>query len=141
MLYYNKNPGIAYSFVLPNNVPFRPFEEAAPKAEGRGGPESPGRSRHPTGTHRARHNRQRTGAPLGEFRSVCFFFFHPPPFFFFLGRRNIPITAVALPSIAITTGAHLSPSVEISKKYFEERSLCSLFRNVIPEAFFWFFFG
>ena len=31
--------------------------------------------------------------------------------------------------------------LEIRKKYFEERSLYSLFRNVIPEFFFFFFFG
>ena len=28
--------------------------------------------------------------------------------------------------------------LEIRKKYFEERSLCSLFRNVIPEVVFYF---
>ncbi|XP_055885699.1 ADAMTS-like protein 4 isoform X2 [Biomphalaria glabrata] len=29
VLYYDKNPGIAYTFILPNNVPFTPFEGAA----------------------------------------------------------------------------------------------------------------
>ena len=64
LLYYDKNPGIAYSFVLPKDVPFRPFDQAASKAESRP------RSHNTPGTHRTRHNRQRAGTSLGESRFI-----------------------------------------------------------------------
>lgn len=34
LLSYNKNPGVAYSFLLPNHVPFLPFAEVAPQVSG-----------------------------------------------------------------------------------------------------------
>ncbi|XP_070210534.1 thrombospondin type-1 domain-containing protein 4-like isoform X2 [Littorina saxatilis] len=60
ILYYNKNPGIAYSFVLPNDVAFKPFDEVAPKVEARS------RSHHRRGSHGTRQNRQGTAFASGE---------------------------------------------------------------------------
>lgn len=50
LLYYNKNPGIAYEFVLLNDVPFKPFDSAAPQVEART------RTHHHRETHPRRHH-------------------------------------------------------------------------------------
>nr|KAG5708615.1 hypothetical protein BaRGS_033036 [Batillaria attramentaria] len=52
LLYYSKNPGIAYEFVLPNDVPFKPFDRAAPQVEART------RTQHQRGSRQRHHHRQ-----------------------------------------------------------------------------------
>lgn len=54
LLYYSKNPGIAYAFVLPNEVPFQPFDEVAPKVEARTQTQN-----HRSGGHHRHHQDQR----------------------------------------------------------------------------------
>ena len=56
---------------------------------------------------------------------------------FILRREEAPVCVACY---AVITVKHIliecADMLEIRKKYFEERSLYSLFRNVIPEIFF-----